>query len=88
MTRAKHSIADYDEVFAPQRERRQAYSGHQAGDPTRLAQAVLQLVDMPDPPAHLLMGKDAYRMVNDKLNALRDEFAAQSHLSNSVDFED
>jgi len=33
MVRSERAIADYDAVFNPVRERRQEYSGHQAGDP-------------------------------------------------------
>src|SRR5512143_2908187 len=39
MVRAPRSIAEYDAVMNPIRERRQAVSGHQQGDPARAAAA-------------------------------------------------
>lgn len=47
MVRSPRSLADYDGLMDPIRARRAAVSGNQAGDPARLARAVLTLVDVP-----------------------------------------
>jgi NAD(P)-dependent dehydrogenase (short-subunit alcohol dehydrogenase family) len=86
MVRAGRSIADYDASFDPQRARRQANSGRQPGDPARAAQVLLQLVASDAPPAHLLLGSDALRLVGEKLDALRAEIAAWEAVSRSTDF--
>ena len=88
MVRVERTIADYDEVFAPLRERRLGYSGKQKGDPTRAAQALLALVAMEKPPAHLLLGTDALRLVSENLDALRSEIEAHRELTLSTDFPD
>ncbi|MFA5119545.1 oxidoreductase [Zavarzinia sp.] len=86
MVRAEARIADYDEVFAPRRQTRLEMSGHQPGDPAKAAAAMLAVIAMDEPPAHLLLGRDATRLVGEKLAALGQEFAAYRDLSHSTDF--
>lgn len=86
MARAPRSIADYDTLMTPIRERRQAQSGKQIGDPSKLAEAVVKLVNSEDPPAHLLLGSDAYKLVGEKLALLQSEFAAWKDVTLSTDF--
>ncbi len=87
MTRTDRSIADYDSVMNPQRERRLAYSGKQVGDPAKLGQAVVDLVESANPPAHLLLGSDALRLVREKLTGLLAEIDANSAITLSTDVE-
>ncbi|PZT25733.1 short-chain dehydrogenase/reductase, partial [Stenotrophomonas maltophilia] len=56
MVRAPRSIDDYDALFDPIRNAREAKSGHQPGDPVKAAQAMLQVIDSDAPPRHLLLG--------------------------------
>lgn len=86
MVRAPRSIADYDALMDPIRAKREAVSGHQAGDPVRLAAAVLKLVDAQDPPAHLLLGSDASRFVSEKIASLQAEFSTWHAVTHSTDF--
>jgi len=85
MVRAARSIEDYDALMDPIRERRLAVSGKQLGDPARLAAALLQLVDADAPPAHLLLGSDALRLVSEKLQSLDKELADWKPLTLSTD---
>jgi len=87
MVRAERSIADYDAVFAPLRERRLKVSGHQAGDPAKAARAILDLIAHDDPPAHLLLGTDALQMVRDKLKGLEAGIDAWESVTRSTDFD-
>lgn len=87
MVRAPRSIPEYDALMNPLRERRQRMSGHQPGDPAKAAAAILALVQASDPPAHLLLGSDALRLVQEKLTALRAEIDAWKHVTLSTDFE-
>lgn len=68
MQRTPRSIADYDASFDPVRKGREEKSGKQLGDPRKAAQAMLQVIASPKPPAHLLLGSDALGLVRDKLN--------------------
>ncbi|MDR6289438.1 NAD(P)-dependent dehydrogenase (short-subunit alcohol dehydrogenase family) [Inquilinus ginsengisoli] len=87
MVRAAHTITDYDEVFGTQRAARQARNGKQSGDPAKAARAILQLVEAKDPPAHLLLGPDAVKLVDEKLTALQAELKAWEQVSLSTDFD-
>lgn len=86
MVRSERSIADYDEVMNPIRANRLSYSGKQPGDPARLGAAVVKLVNTENPPAHLLLGTDASRLVDQKLAALREELDAWKPVTLSTDF--
>lgn len=85
MVRTPRAIGDYDAVFDPVRERRQQASGQQLGDPDKAAQALLQILDSPAPPAHLLLGSDALRLVREKNAALLQEFERWEALTRSTD---
>lgn len=86
MVRAPRSIPDYDEVMAPLRARRLKGSGQQPGDPAKAAAAILALVESPNPPAHLLLGSDALRLVEQKLASLRADIDAWRPVTLSTDF--
>jgi NAD(P)-dependent dehydrogenase (short-subunit alcohol dehydrogenase family) len=87
MVRSTRTIADYDAIFDPVRKRRQEYSGQQAGDPVKAAQVILRIVDEPDPPTHLLLGKDARRLADLHMKALGREFDKWEALTQSTDFD-
>jgi NAD(P)-dependent dehydrogenase (short-subunit alcohol dehydrogenase family) len=87
MVRAERSIDDYNEVFEPLRARRLGYNGKQAGDPKKAAAAMLKLIASDNPPAHLLLGRDAINLVREKLGLLKSEFDAWEPVSSSTDFE-
>jgi len=86
MVRPERSIADYDAVFEPIRQRRREFSGRQAGDPRKAAQVLLKIVESESPPTHLLLGNDALRLVDERLAALSSEIKAWESVSCSTDF--
>ena len=69
MVRTERSISDYDAIFDPIRKAREEKSGKQLGDPVKAARAMLAVIDSANPPAHLLLGSDALKLVRDKLAA-------------------
>jgi hypothetical protein len=46
----------------------------------------MKVIDSENPPAHLLLGKDALKLVRDKLAALSAEIDQWEALSSSTDF--
>jgi NAD(P)-dependent dehydrogenase (short-subunit alcohol dehydrogenase family) len=86
MDRTPRSIADYDAVMDPIRAARQAKSGNQPGDPVKAAQALLALIDAPNPPVRLFLGDDALGLVEQKLDGMRAEITAWDMLSRSTSF--
>jgi NAD(P)-dependent dehydrogenase (short-subunit alcohol dehydrogenase family) len=81
MNRVERSIADYDQVFDPIRERRNAMNGHQLGDAAKGARAVLTILEEANPPGHFLIGADALQLVAEARTAVDAEFAAWAELS-------
>ncbi|MGH6858765.1 MAG: oxidoreductase [Phyllobacterium sp.] len=85
MVRTQRSIADYDALFDPIRETRQAKNGIQLGDPDKLAAAVLCLVESDNPPPQLLLGSDALKHVSDRIARLQQEIEAWKSVTISTD---
>jgi len=85
MVRAARSIADYDALIEPIRKRRMELSGWQVGDPAKAAQAMLKVALSDNPPAHLLLGSDAVRLVEEKMKSLQADFDAWKSVSLSTD---
>ena len=85
MVRTERSIDDYDALFDPIREARQAKSGKQLGDPNKLAAAVLSLIGSANPPPQLLLGSDALKLVSDRIERLQQEIEAWKSVTVSTD---
>ncbi|WP_305787914.1 oxidoreductase [Symbioplanes lichenis] len=85
MARAPRTIADYDELFDPIRQARQEVSGRQLGDPVRGAAAVLHILDVPEPPSHLVLGSDALKAVRAGREAVDRDIDNWEKLSRSTD---
>jgi NAD(P)-dependent dehydrogenase (short-subunit alcohol dehydrogenase family) len=88
MTRAEHSIEDYDELFVPIRAARQKASGNQLGNPAKAGDAVVHIASVDRPPAHLVLGSDALRLVTAGRSAVDADIRAWESLSRSTDFAD
>jgi len=85
MQRTARSISDYDASFDPIRQAREDKSGKQLGDPQKAALAMLQLIESTNPPAHLLLGSDAARLVRDRLAQMTTDIDAWESVSASTD---
>lgn len=85
MQRAPRSIADYDMLFDPVRKAREEKSGKQLGDPVKAARAMLAVIEADQPPAHLLLGSDALRLVRGRLADLERELQVWEQLTVSTD---
>ncbi|RQR49479.1 oxidoreductase [Burkholderia sp. Bp9140] len=85
MTRTPRSIADYDAIFDPIRQAREEKSGRQLGDPAKAARAMLSVMAADHPPAHLLLGSDALRLVRARWAALEEDLRAWEAVTVSTD---
>jgi NAD(P)-dependent dehydrogenase (short-subunit alcohol dehydrogenase family) len=61
-------------------------SGKQAGDPDRAAEAVIAIVEHPNPPRHLLLGKIAIDSVSTRLARTQADIAQWQELTQGADF--
>jgi NAD(P)-dependent dehydrogenase (short-subunit alcohol dehydrogenase family) len=87
MVRSERQISDYDAIFDPIREARQARNGQQPGDPAKAGEAIAQILRVSDPPMHLLLGPDAFEYVHKELDAIRSEFTKWEALAKATNFD-
>lgn len=78
-------IADYQHIRAAH-QKMHALSGNQAGDPEKVADALLQLVEDPHPPVNLFLGTDAYNRATAKIEQLTRQMENWKAVSLSTDF--
>jgi NAD(P)-dependent dehydrogenase (short-subunit alcohol dehydrogenase family) len=83
---SKHQIDDYAATAGKIRKHLRAISGKQSGDPVRAINAIVQAVESPNPPHHLLLGNDAFEGAIAKLDGLRKEFLTWEAVSRGADF--
>lgn len=63
------------------------FDGKQLGNPKKLAEVVLKLVEMPNPPLHLPLGSDSYNAILEVRENEKEEMEQWKTLSLSTDFE-
>jgi NAD(P)-dependent dehydrogenase (short-subunit alcohol dehydrogenase family) len=63
-------IEAYAEDVGARKELIKAFADHLPGDPRKLAEAVLMVVGLDDPPLRLLLGADVLQATREKLTAL------------------
>ncbi|MEQ1886050.1 MAG: oxidoreductase [Bryobacteraceae bacterium] len=83
---APTKIADYADTVGQRRVWREENNWKQIGDPRLGAEAMVAAIDAPEPPLHLVLGKDSYERAVAKAERIRAEFEAWKDLSFSTDF--
>ncbi len=83
---AKTRIADYDATAGNMRKYFAENDGKQKGDPLRAVHAMMQVVDSPNPPLHLLLGASALQRLRSKLANWEKEIAAWEQVTIGADF--
>jgi NAD(P)-dependent dehydrogenase (short-subunit alcohol dehydrogenase family) len=81
---APASIDDYAERNAAMREFYESMNGKQGGDPAKLAQALLAVVDEEQPPFRFIAGADAIAQAEAKLAERQQQIDAYRDLSASL----
>jgi NAD(P)-dependent dehydrogenase (short-subunit alcohol dehydrogenase family) len=81
---APASIEDYAERNAAMRELYESMDGKQPGDPAKLAQALLTIVDQEQPPFRFIAGADAIEQAEAKLAERQQQIDAYRDLSTSL----
>jgi NAD(P)-dependent dehydrogenase (short-subunit alcohol dehydrogenase family) len=85
---AQPSIDDYAERTTQTVAAWNAMNGQQAGDPAKLATALVQLASRDEPPARWVAGADAIATVEHKANDLLAQADAYRELSSSLAYSD
>lgn len=85
-TYTETKIADYQPTVGEGLKASLGRDGNQKGDPAKAAEAMYQLVRLPKPPTHLLLGGFAYQLVREKLQAMLKEIDDFAYLGEPTDF--
>jgi NAD(P)-dependent dehydrogenase (short-subunit alcohol dehydrogenase family) len=88
LARTRQQIADYAETVGKTRIFAVEKNHQQPGDPKKLAQALLQLVNAANPPLRLPLGTDALERIAQKNAFVSQETATWLSLSESTDFKE
>ena len=76
----------YHETAGKRREEMKGYSGAQAGDPVRAAEAIIEALSSDKPPRRLVLGEMGYNAVRKKWGDFLDETKAWEATSLGADF--
>ena len=87
-TYAKPSIDDYAEKTKEIVGAWKSMDGKQGGDPAKLADALVELVALQDPPTRFAAGADAMQTFEAKANTLLAQAQAHRELSTSLAYDD
>lgn len=83
-TYAAPSIEDYAERHAARVQWYEAMNGQQAGDPAKLARALIMIAGLERPPRRFIAGTDAIDVAEQKVRDLREQIDSHRDLSTSL----
>jgi NAD(P)-dependent dehydrogenase (short-subunit alcohol dehydrogenase family) len=78
-------IADYEDVAA-RKDLIKQFADHLPGDPTKVAEAVLMLTGLDEPPLRLLLGRDVLKAMRDKIAELTASIDEWEAVTRDVNF--
>lgn len=86
LIKTKLELPDYDETVGKMRVFAEAANHAQPGDPLKFAEAMLALVNAPNPPLRLALGSDTVARIEAKNRLVAQELADWNELALSTDF--
>ena len=84
---ASAQLDDYAETAGAWRTQLRQNHGTQQGDPDKAAQVIIEAVEAPEPPLHLVLGNPAMERAGEKLHDLLDEMERWRATSAATDFD-
>lgn len=84
---SKVALDDYADTVGKLRAGVRQLHGTQPGDPEKLGQALVKLVNAEEPPVHLPLGKDSVQLYKGKTAQFEKEIEQWKEVSHSTDFE-
>jgi NADP-dependent 3-hydroxy acid dehydrogenase YdfG len=81
-------IADYAETAGKTLANMRKGNGSQKGDPAKAVQAIIEVVNLPEPPLRLLLGAIAFKRMHDKVALLERDAKAWESVTLGANFPD
>ncbi|MBX3113219.1 MAG: SDR family NAD(P)-dependent oxidoreductase [Fimbriimonadaceae bacterium] len=82
----KNRMPEYDEQMSETMDWLKEVDGTQPGDPDKAVDAMIAMVNDPNPPLRLLLGPDAWDRAHVKLEALKADFDRNEQITKSAVF--
>jgi NAD(P)-dependent dehydrogenase (short-subunit alcohol dehydrogenase family) len=79
-------ITDYEQTAGKRRRGMAQYSGTQPGDPARAVEAVIKALQSPEPPQHLVLGREGFENVERQLKSELEQIGLWKETSFSADY--
>jgi len=86
MQESSTPIGDYDENVGTRKTMIKQFADHLPGDPRKVADAVLMLTTLDEPPLRLLLGRDVLKAVREKLSELSESIDQWEAVTKNVNF--
>lgn len=80
----QHENPAYTRAREIQRLHQEEIKNHQLGDPDKAAVVIQELAEMEQPPLHVFLGEDAYRMAQAKMEAIQKDLEQLQELATST----
>jgi hypothetical protein len=78
-------LADYADVAA-RKDLIKQFADHLPGDPRKVAEAVLMITELDEPPLRLLLGRDVLKAMRDKIAAMSSSIDEWESVTRDVNF--
>lgn len=82
----KNELDAYKSTRESQKFHQEQMNQNQPGDPVKGAKAIIDTVYTENPPVHLFLGSDAYKLANEKSGAMMEELENWKNVTVSTDF--
>ncbi|TFV57461.1 SDR family NAD(P)-dependent oxidoreductase [Mycobacterium sp. PS03-16] len=79
-------IGDYDDTVGARKTMIKEFANHLPGDPRKVAEAVVMVTTLDEPPLRLLLGRDVLKAVRDKLAAFSASIDEWETVTKNVNF--
>jgi NAD(P)-dependent dehydrogenase (short-subunit alcohol dehydrogenase family) len=86
MQESSTPIGDYDDGVGTRKTLIKEFADHLPGDPRKVAEAVLTVTALDEPPLRLLLGRDVLKAVRDKIAALSASIDEWEAVTKDVNF--
>jgi hypothetical protein len=83
----ENSIPEYIAVAEEKRKHKEDVPGKQIGDPKKIAEVLIKMTQVNEPPLRLLLGSDALQFAGYKIQMLQEGIEANKEITLSTDFQ-
>jgi NAD(P)-dependent dehydrogenase (short-subunit alcohol dehydrogenase family) len=84
----QHELAEYQNVRDMQEAHQNQINNNQPGDPEKAAEVMIKATTMVEPPVHLFLGADAYKVAEQKIELVEQDMETYRAWATATDIEE